>query len=350
MAGKHKNKPTTETSRRKKRRRSAQSRSSPAKRSTNGKVAVAVLNSERLKELYSTMLKCHLLQEKMQALLFEKKPGQAIAAIAGREAIMVGAIAHLVAEDSITLAQGGWVASYIKGTPLKSIVAQLLKSRTNPPGYSPAGQNQPVSSARLSIAKGLKLADGVKEKARVAMVFPGHDETAQAFLHDALAVAAKYKQPFVCLIETRLSPELVAPRQHSQHDPGTTTPECHYPRITVDGADVVAIFRVAQEAVRRARAGHGPCLIECVMPAEAAAQSESRGAVHNPLVFMEQYLRHRNRWSDEWRQRIIDDFGKEMEEAIASAGESAGSEVPFDHVYAADGVSARLELVASLPS
>src|SRR5258708_1629138 len=342
MAGK--NKPATKTSGRKTRRNNAKTRSSPAKVSANGKAAPAVLNSDKLKDLCSTMLKCRMLQEKMQTLVSEKKLGQPIAGAAGHEAVLVGAIAHLVPADSITLAQGGCIASYIKGTPLKSIVAQLLKSRVGAAGRGAEEENRHVSPAKLSIAKGLKLADDVKEKARVAMVFPGADETALAFLHDALTLAAKYKQPLICLTETSLLSEPDPPY------PPPNPPESHSPQITVDGTDVVAIFRVAQEAVRRARAGHGPSLIECVMPSEAATQRESRDGARDPLAFIEQYLRRRDLWSDEWRRKIIDDISKEMEEAITSAGESSASEVPFDHVYSADGVSAHLELSASLPS
>jgi len=349
MAGKHKNKPATKTSGRKTRRSNAHPRNSRAKPSPNGKAAVAVLNSDKLRDLYSSMLRCRMLQEKMQALLAEPGRSQPIASVTAREAVLVGAIAHLAPDDSITLAQGGCVASYIKGTPLKSIVVQALKSRISPPGRGPAKENRHVSPAKLSVAKGLKLADDVKEKARVAMVFPGNDETALAFLHDALALAAKYKQPFVCLIETSLSSESDA-AERSHHDSSARTPECHFPQIAVDGTDVVAIFRVAQEAVRRARAGHGPSLIECVMPAEASVQRESRDALHDPLAFMEQYLRRRDLWSDEWRRKIIDDFGEKMEEAVASARESSTSEVPFDRVYSSDWASARLELVASVPS
>jgi pyruvate dehydrogenase E1 component alpha subunit len=39
------------------------------------------------------------------------------------------------------------------------------------------------------------------------------------------------------------------------------------PEILVDGGDLVAVFRVAQEAIARARRGQGPALIHCRMGA-----------------------------------------------------------------------------------
>jgi TPP-dependent pyruvate/acetoin dehydrogenase alpha subunit len=52
-----------------------------------------------------------------------------------------------------------------------------------------------------------------------------------------------------------------------------------FPSISVDGNDVVAVFRVASEAIAHARKGHGPTLIECPL--------ENSG---DPIQNMEKYL------------------------------------------------------------
>jgi len=151
------------------------------------------------------------------------------------------------------------------------------------------------------------------DSGRVALVFCGEDPAALAFQTEALALAAKYKAPVVCLIETSLSSlgERTKTRKPPQHQ---------FPEIVVDGADVVAIFRVAQEAIRRARTGHGPSLIKCVMPDSAVAQPEdgTPESTRDPLAFMEHYLRGRNLWSAEWHRKIADDFTAEFETARAS--------------------------------
>jgi pyruvate dehydrogenase E1 component alpha subunit len=97
--------------------------------------------------------------------------------------------------------------------------------------------------------------------------------------------------------------------------------------ITVDGNDVVAVFRVAQEAIRRAREGHGAALIECKTSRwseqsensighPAASQAEDWKS-KDPILFMENYLKRRDLWSDEWKQNVVHDFGKELGEADA---------------------------------
>ena len=52
-----------------------------------------------------------------------------------------------------------------------------------------------------------------------------------------------------------------------------------FPTITVDGCDVVAVYRVASEAIEHARKDHGGTHIDCI-----AALSE------DPIRKMEKYL------------------------------------------------------------
>jgi TPP-dependent pyruvate/acetoin dehydrogenase alpha subunit len=41
---------------------------------------------------------------------------------------------------------------------------------------------------------------------------------------------------------------------------------------------------------------------------------------------MENYLKRKNLWSDEWKQNVVDDFNKELAEAVALAEQSGHSE------------------------
>ena len=53
------------------------------------------------------------------------------------------------------------------------------------------------------------------------------------------------------------------------------------PGVTVDGTDVLAVYEAAQEAVRRAREGGGPTLLEC-KTFRWRTHSESRGNPPDP--------------------------------------------------------------------
>ena len=79
-----------------------------------------------------------------------------------------------------------------------------------------------------------------------------------------------------------------------------------YPGIIVDGQDVVAVWRVAQESIHRARQGSGPTLIDC--------RTDSK---RDPLAYMEHYMRKRNVWDDGWKKDTEQGIQAEIEKATA---------------------------------
>ena len=64
--------------------------------------------------------------------------------------------------------------------------------------------------------------------------------------------------------------------------------QCRVPAIPVDACDAVALYRIAQESLGRARSGDGPVLIECV-PWLPAGKRRS-----DPIDHIESFLLARN--------------------------------------------------------
>jgi TPP-dependent pyruvate/acetoin dehydrogenase alpha subunit len=127
----------------------------------------------------------------------------------------------------------------------------------------------------------------------------------------------------------------VLPLPSASHEAGSA----YYPRITVDGADAVAVFRVMQEAIRRAREGHGPALIECMVSqrniTETGGGSAALHTAQDPLEFMEKYLKRRKLWSAGWSRKIVQNFTKELDDAFTSGHQNPQPEKVFDNVYTA---------------
>ena len=97
---------------------------------------------------------------------------------------------------------------------------------------------------------------------------------------------------------------------------------------------------MAQEAIRRAREGHGPGVIEC-LTARGNANSEgerssSQYLAQDPISFMEQYLRRRDLWSEEWSRLISEGFDQELKQAADSLEHPADVEGQFDNVYSSN--------------
>ena len=99
-------------------RKPSAKKTSAKKQKTEPEV-LPVLNAEKLKELYATMVKCRMLAERVQS----ERTGECNSVL-GFEATLVGAGAHLLAKDCIAMEHSSFVASLIKGTPLHSILAR----------------------------------------------------------------------------------------------------------------------------------------------------------------------------------------------------------------------------------
>jgi TPP-dependent pyruvate/acetoin dehydrogenase alpha subunit len=91
-----------------------------------------------------------------------------------------------------------------------------------------------------------------------------------------------------------------------------------FPTIAVDGNDVVAVYRVACEAIAHARKGNGPTLIECqTLPSNG-----------DPILNMEQYLRRKGLFREELKKDVTVKFGKALDAAIERQQATAGGQAP----------------------
>jgi TPP-dependent pyruvate/acetoin dehydrogenase alpha subunit len=336
MPRKKKNKSTAAA--KKQKAKSSKAKSTSARKTSPKKQEVEilpVLNAEKLKELYATMVKCRLLAGRMQSDQRENRTGDSVS---GFEATLVGAGAHLLAKDCIAMEHSSFVASLIKGTPLHSILARNQEYKSgNGTGRVVSSEHDDDVAAALSMEGVLALAAKMKGQGAIALMFCTHNPETLTFDPAAMAVAATQKLPLVCLVESSLDSPLELPNQVAS-GPYIGADPAFYPRIPVDGCDVVGVFRVAQEAIRRAREGHGPAVIECMTARSSAAEKNTSGPsaqylAQDPLSFMEQYLRRRDLWSDEWSRSIIDGFNRQLNEAAASLENPADTESQFDNVY-----------------
>ena len=101
-------------------------------------------------------------------------------------------------------------------------------------------------------------------------------------LRDALEAARVCKLPIVFVTEAESRAARLLNRRVS---PGE-----EMPHVTVDGNDVIAAYRVAHEAIDRARRGRGPSLIEC----GAYRVQGQRSADHlDSVANLERYLEAR---------------------------------------------------------
>jgi pyruvate dehydrogenase E1 component alpha subunit len=342
MGAKKKKKPAVAATKRK--GKSSRPKSRPAQRKAPSRKKAEidiqpVLNDQKLKGLYATMLKCRMLAERVQSLQMSARKNHHDSY--GLEAMLVGAGAHLLPQDCIALEHSAIVASLINGTPIQAVLARKQTHENgDAEGLVPCTARTVGNTVTLSMTAVLELAASMKGSGAVTLMCCTRDPGTLIFESDAMGHAAKQKLPMVCLVESSLDSRLELPGQPA--GPYVGADPAFYPNIPVDGSDVVAVFRVTQEAIRRAREGHGPAVIECITARASTARQHTgretaRNIAQDPLIFMEQYLRRKNLWTDEWSHSTVAMVRKELDEAFAAIEKSRDLSGGLDNVYSADG-------------
>jgi 2-oxoisovalerate dehydrogenase E1 component len=245
------------------------------------------LDEKTLKQWFNYMLLGRQVDYRFQVL---NRQGRApfIISCAGHEAAQIGISWPLKPKYD-------WLAPYYRDvvlcmrmgmTPLDLMLAVLAKKddpasggKQTPGHFSDSRLNitsggSPVATQMVrgaGVAYALKM-DGTD---KVLLTCYGEGAGSEGDAHEAFNFAAIYKLPevFVCenngfAISTPFSKEYaidyVAQRAAGYGFPG----------VTLDGRDPVTAYVVASESIARARAGHGPTLIECLVDRLGAHSSE----------------------------------------------------------------------------
>jgi len=123
-----------------------------------------------------------------------------------------------------------------------------------------------IIGAHLPIAMGAAWSAQYRGTDQVAVCFFGDGTTNIGAFHEALSMAAIWKLPVVFVCENNLYMEYtpisaVTPVKNPAADRASAY---GLDRILIDGNDADVVYRTAQSAIARARAGGGPSLIEAL--------------------------------------------------------------------------------------
>jgi len=230
---------------------------------------------ERLLDLYRVMVTIRRFEEVACQLLVEGKIPASLHASIGQEAVATGVCRALEPPDFIVSNHRGHGHCVAKGVDVRLMMAELegKASGTNrgrggsmhvaDPDQGILGANGIVGGG-VPIAAGVGYACAVRGEGRVVAVFFGDGAANQGGCHEAMNLAALWKLPVVFVCEHNQYAEMTPQRLHAPiADLAARAAGYAMPGLTIDGNDVVAVFRAAEEAVERARGGEGPTLLEC---------------------------------------------------------------------------------------
>src|SRR5713226_1161532 len=193
----------------------------------------------------------------------------------GQEAIAVGVCAHLRPDDVVFSTHRGHGHALAKGLPPRELIAELFGRSTGcsrgrggsmhlfSPEIGMMGTSGIVGPCILQAA-GAGYSFQLLETDRVAVAFFGDGAVNNGAFHEGLNLASIWQLPVLFVCENnQFATEI--PFRYAAGNPSVATRGAAYglPGVELDGNDVLAIHQAAGEAVRRARAGGGPSLLEC---------------------------------------------------------------------------------------
>lgn len=305
------------------------------------------LDPDLMRRMLETMLLARAVDERMWQM---NRAGEAPFAVSGQghEAAQAGVAAALDTSKD-------WLVPYYRDitltlafglTPKDLLLAQL--ARADDP--SSGGRQMPnhfssrkhrilsgssVIATQLLHATGIAFAAKARGEDTVTVTCFGEGATSEGDFHEALNFASIYDLGVIFLcqnneyaisVPTRLQMgvDSVAERAKGYNIPG----------VRVDGLDAVEVYRVASKAVRRARSGGGPTLIEAMVRRFNPHSSDDDDRTYRPIEELEKLRadgpirRTSNRlkelgiiddaWLEETQRRVrqeVNDATREAEEA-----------------------------------
>ena len=193
----------------------------------------------------------------------------------GEEAVAVGVMAALTADDAVVATYREHGQALARGMSAGAIMAEMYgkvegccRGRGGSMHLFDADRRfyggNAIVAGGLPLAVGLALADRMQARAGVTACFFGDGAVAEGDFHEALNLAALWRLPVLFVCENNLYAMGTALRYtQASQDIAAKGAAYNMAAAAVDGMDVQAVEAATRGAVARIRAGDGPFLLEC---------------------------------------------------------------------------------------
>ena len=233
------------------------------------------LTKEALITMYKKIVEVRRFEEKVVELYKAGHiPGVAHPYI-GEEAIAVGVCSALGNDDYILSSHRGHGHSIAKGVPSKFVLAELFGKETGVckgiggsmhSTYLERGVlfSTAIVGGNIPMGVGVGLAITMKKQDKVVVCFFGDGASNTGAFHEGINLAALWKLPVIFVCENNLyAISTHASRSVSAKNIADRAIAYNIPGEIVDGNNVLAVHESATNAIKRARNGGGPTLLEC---------------------------------------------------------------------------------------
>jgi TPP-dependent pyruvate/acetoin dehydrogenase alpha subunit len=301
---------------------------------------VATPSKKAEMDLLRTMARIRATEER---ILREYRAGAITGAIhlsIGQEGVAAGVCAALRDEDYLFSTHRGHGHAIAKGIDLNGMWAELMGRETGvchghggsmhlfSPDKGLMGGNGIVGGG-IPLALGSAFAAQYRGTDQVTIGFFSEGASNQGVFHESLNLAALWKLPVVYVCENNQY-AATTPVSRSCANPDIAERAAPYgiPGVAVDGNDALAVLEATVKAVRRARAGEGPTLMEaktyrvephCGIIADERAPGERElWREHDPIDRLRKLLREDGAQDGEIAAMEAE-VARELERAVAFA-------------------------------
>jgi TPP-dependent pyruvate/acetoin dehydrogenase alpha subunit len=196
----------------------------------------------------------------------------------GVEGIHVGCCFDLRAEDYIVPYHRGKLPELMMGVDLKYLMAGYYNRKEGlGGGRIPTGSHMygdiskhvipgtGIIGSSIPVAVGAGLGLKVKKEKGVAVVFFGDGAANRGDFHEGLNMAAAFKLPVLFVLQNnKYSISVTVEKATGMEHLSVRAAGYGIPGKTVEGYEVIKIYEEANKAIKRAREGKGPTLLECM--------------------------------------------------------------------------------------
>lgn len=191
----------------------------------------------------------------------------------GQEAIAVGISAHLRKEDLITSTHRGHGHHIAKGADLNRLMAEVIGKET---GYCKGRGGSmhvaafevgslgafPINASGVPVAVGAAFSAIHQGKDIVVVAYFGEGALAQGTLHESINMAAVWNLPVIFVCENNHYAVSTPSEATVSYQDMKQFAEVHgILGEDINGQDIMEVYEVAGEVIKRAREGNGPAFI-----------------------------------------------------------------------------------------
>ena len=286
----------------------------------------SLVSNEKLLAIYTAMVKCRMLEQRATLLFQQGKLDSDLHASSGREAASAAIAIDLQPKDTLSIAPGEWLPAFVKGVTLDNLFRALAPTAAKLIGQQALAAGDLALKNILigdeahvpeTVRERALAAQAAKEGAIVAAILPSTAKSLKPW-HAVMTAAAAQRLPIVFARYLAAESEVSEPTTRGKN------PQALFhgvPAIAVDAFDAVAVYRVAYEAIIRARQRRGATLLECVahqavsQPAKAGAASDSEIQMNSadPVSTMEIYLENKGIEPKGHSREVVAAFNRDLE-------------------------------------